>query len=68
MKKYLAAGFLAACLTAPACATSGKPATRSPNDPLPRSAIMLCMGLLVAAHAYKRRQSSKQQDIVAYML
>jgi hypothetical protein len=68
MKKYLIAGLLATCLTAPAFAAAGKPATRSPDDPLPRSAIVLCIGLLIGAHAYKSRQTRKQQDLVAYML
>jgi hypothetical protein len=68
MKKYLTAGLLAACLTVPAFAAASKPAPRSPDQPLPRSAIVLCIALLVGARAYKHRQTREQQTIVAYLL
>lgn len=68
MKKYLFAGLLAACLTTSAFAASHKTAAHTPDQPLPRSAILLCMGLLVGLHAYKSRKLREQQALVAYML
>lgn len=47
MKKYLTAGVLAACLTAPAFATTNKFSAQSPDEPLHRRAIVLCMVMMI---------------------
>lgn len=47
MKKYLTAGLLAACLTAPAFAATNKFNAQSPDEPLHRRAIVLCMVVMI---------------------
>ncbi|NYE63472.1 hypothetical protein FHW58_004702 [Duganella sp. 1224] len=47
MKKYLTAGLLAACLTAPAFAANNKFVAQSPEEPLHRRAIVLCMAVMI---------------------
>ena len=47
MKKYLTAGILAACLTAPAFAATNKLVAQSPEEPLHRRAIVLCMVVMI---------------------
>lgn len=46
MKKYLTAGILAACLTVPAFAAN-KLNAQSPDEPLHRRAIVLCMVMMI---------------------
>ena len=48
MKKYLYAGLLTACLAAPAFAANTKFAPHSPEEPLHRRAVVLCMGVLIS--------------------
>jgi hypothetical protein len=48
MKKYLTAGILAVCLTAPAFAAPNKFVVQSPEEPLHRRAVVLCMGVLIS--------------------
>jgi hypothetical protein len=66
MKKYLTASLLAACLTVPAFASNSKLAVRSPDEPLHRSAIALCIGLFVGLHAYKRRLKREELLLAAF--
>lgn len=53
MKKYLYAGLLTACLAAPAFASSHKFAVQSPEEPLHRRAILLCVTVLLALHTLR---------------
>lgn len=55
MKKYVYAGLLATCLTAPAMAAHKKLLPQSPEEPLRHRAILLCMAVVVGLHAYKHR-------------
>jgi hypothetical protein len=47
MKKYLTAGILAACLTAPAFAATNKLNAQTPDEPLRRRAVVLCMVAMI---------------------
>nr|WP_315252669.1 hypothetical protein [uncultured Duganella sp.] len=53
MKKYLYAGILTACLAAPAFAANTKFAVNSPEEPLHRRAILLCVVVVLALHALR---------------
>jgi hypothetical protein len=53
MKKYLYAGLLTACLAAPAFATNSKFSPQSPEEPLHRRAILLCVGVVLCLHAMR---------------
>jgi hypothetical protein len=68
MKKYLYAGLLAACLATPAFAANHKLTASSPDEPLHRRTIVLCMALFVGLHAYQRRQARDRQQMLAYLL
>ncbi len=48
MKKYLTAGVLAACLTVPAFAATNKFTAQTPDQPLHRRAIVLCMVVMIS--------------------
>ena len=54
MKKHLTAAALMACLTLPAFAAN-KFVAASPEEPLHRRAIVLCVVVLVALQAWKHR-------------
>ena len=55
MKKHLYASLLAACLTVPAVAAPLKLSAKSPDDPVRRSAVVLCIAVFVGLHTYQRR-------------
>ena len=56
MKKHLYAGLLTAVLAAPAlAAVPNKFAPKSPQDPLHRSSILLCVTVLIGLGAYRHR-------------
>ncbi|NGZ82893.1 hypothetical protein [Duganella aceris] len=67
MKKYLTAGLLAACLTAPALAVNSKLIAKSPDEPVHRRAIVLCIAVLVGLHAYSRRPKLAERVMGAYV-
>ena len=50
MKKYLYAGALAACLCAPVFAANSKFVAQSPEEPLHKRSVLLCMAVLVGLH------------------
>ncbi|MRX08113.1 hypothetical protein GJ697_09740 [Pseudoduganella sp. FT25W] len=50
MKKYLLAGALAACLSAPVFAANNKFVAQSPEEPLHKRSVLLCMAVLVGLH------------------
>ncbi|MRW87027.1 hypothetical protein GJ698_23440 [Pseudoduganella sp. FT26W] len=50
MKKYLYAGVLAACLSAPVFAANSKFVAQSPEEPLHKRSVLLCMAVLVGLH------------------
>ena len=66
MKKYLSAGLLTACLAAPAFAATSKLAPQSPDQPLHRSAIFLCMAVMVGLQAYKHRPRITRKNMPSY--
>lgn len=66
MKKYLTAGLLTACLAAPAFAATSKLVPQSPEEPLHRRAILLCMAVVVVLQAYKHRPRITRQDLPTY--
>lgn len=66
MKRYITACLLAACLTAPAFASS-KLVARSADEPLHRSAVALCIGVFVGLHAYKRRLKREEMLLAAFL-
>ena len=66
MKKYLYAGLLTACLTAPAFAANSKAAPRTPEEPLHRRTIALCVAMLVGLHAYKHRPLAKRHEVLGH--
>ncbi|MTV40343.1 hypothetical protein [Duganella radicis] len=53
MKKYLCAGLLTACLSAPAFAATSKFIPQSPDEPLHRRTVVLCVALIIGLQAYK---------------
>jgi len=61
VKKYLTAGLLAACLTAPALAANSKLIAKSPEEPVHRRSIVLCVAVLVGLHAYKRSLTREER-------
>jgi hypothetical protein len=67
VKKYLTAGLMAACLTVPAFAGTTTLASSSPDEPVHRRALVLCVALIVGLHAYKRRLTREEQMLAAYM-
>jgi hypothetical protein len=66
MKKYLTAGLLTACLAVPAFAATSKLVPQSPEEPLHRRAILLCMAVVVVLQAYKHRPRITRQDFPSY--
>jgi hypothetical protein len=50
MKKYLYAGVLAACLSTPVFAATSKFVAQSPEEPLHKRSVLLCMAVLVGLH------------------
>jgi hypothetical protein len=66
MKKYLTAGLLTACLAAPAFAATNQVAPQSPEEPLHRRAILLCMAVVVVLQACKHRPRITRQDFPSY--
>ncbi len=70
MKKYLYASALAACLATPAFAADKKMLPESPDQPLQRRLIVLCIGVVVALQYLKhapalparRHYAPEQQD------
>lgn len=66
MKKYLYAGLLTACLAAPAFAAPSKLAPQSPDQPLHRRAIFLCMAVMVGLQAYKHRPHVPRHNLPTY--
>lgn len=58
MKKYLYAALLSATLAAPAFATN-KFIARTPDEPLHRRAVLLCMAVVVGLHAYRHRPRTR---------
>lgn len=67
MKKYLTAGLLAACLTAPALAANSKLISKSPEEPVHRRSIVLCVAVLVGLHSYQRRMTREERMMGAYI-
>jgi hypothetical protein len=67
MKKYLYAGLLAACLTLPAVAAPAKLSTQSPDEPVHRRAIVLCIAVFVGLHAYQRRMTRAERAMGIYL-
>lgn len=67
MKKYLTAGLLATCLTLPAFAANSQLRGGSPDEPLNRRTVALCIAVCVALHAYKRRMTCDEQAMTAYL-
>lgn len=53
MKKTLYAGLLAACLSAPAFATSNKFVVQTPDEPMHRRAVLLCMAVMVGLQSLR---------------
>lgn len=66
MKKYLYAGLLTACLATPAFAASGKLVPQSPDEPLHRRAILLCIVVVVGLQAYRHRPRIRRHDLPTY--
>jgi len=66
MKKYLYAGLLTACLAAPAFAAPSKFTAQSPEQPVHRRAIFLCMAVMVGLQAYKHRPRIRRQNLPSY--
>ncbi|MYM72529.1 hypothetical protein GTP56_10000 [Duganella sp. FT134W] len=55
MKKTLYAGLLAACLSAPAFAASNKFVAQTPDEPIHRRAVLLCVAVLMGLQALRYR-------------
>lgn len=53
MKKTLYAGLLAACLSAPAFAASNKFVAQTPDEPMHRRAVLLCMAVMVGLQSLR---------------
>lgn len=53
MKKMLYAGLLAACLSAPAFAASNKFVAQTPDEPMHRRAVLLCMAVIVGLQSLR---------------
>jgi hypothetical protein len=66
MKKYLYAGALAACLASPAFAANNKLAAKSPDEPLHRRTVVICVVLLVGLSACKRRLRRDEPAVATY--
>jgi len=66
MKKYLYAGLLSACLAAPAYAASNKFAPQSPDEPLHRRAILLCMAVAVSLQVCRYRPRIARHNLPTY--
>jgi hypothetical protein len=67
VKKYLTVGLLAACLTAPAFAINTKLTAKSPDEPVHRRAIVLCISVLVGLNAYQRRLTRAERLMGSYL-
>jgi hypothetical protein len=67
MKKHLYAGLLTACLATPAFAAHSKLTPQSPDEPLHRRAILLCMAVMVGLQAFKHRPRIKRHDLPPYL-
>lgn len=63
MKKYLYTGLLAATLATPALAATTKLTPQSPDEPLHRRAIILCIAVVVGLNAYKHRPRIQQRHM-----
>lgn len=61
MKKYLYAGILSACLAAPALAAASKFVPASPDEPLHRRTVLLCMAVVVVVQAFKYRPGTQRR-------
>jgi hypothetical protein len=66
LKKHLYTGVLAVCLAAPAAAVTNKLSTKSPDEPVHRRAIVLCMAVCIGLRAYKHRMTKREQATAAY--
>jgi hypothetical protein len=66
MKKYLYAGLLTVCLSAPAFAAPNKLAPQSPDEPLRRRAILLCMAVVVGLQAFRHRPRIMPHSLPSY--
>ncbi|MYN29594.1 hypothetical protein [Duganella levis] len=53
MKKTLYASLLAACLSAPAFAASNKFVAQTPDEPMHRRAVLLCMAVMVGLQSLR---------------
>lgn len=69
MKTYLYAGALLACLALPAFAADSKLRAHSPEEPMHRRSILLCVGIVLGLQALKyapslpaRRRRPTQAD------
>ena len=67
MKKYLTAGLLAVCLTAPALAANSKLIPKSPDEPVHRRTIVLCVAVMIGLHSYRRRTTCAERMMGAYL-
>jgi hypothetical protein len=56
---------LTACLAAPAFASTSKLIPQSPDEPLHRRAILLCMVMIAGLQAYKHRPRIVPRDLPA---
>lgn len=61
MKKYLYAGLLSVCLAGPALAATGKFVPESPDEPLRRRSVLLCMAVVLAVQAFKYRPGGQRR-------
>lgn len=61
MKKYLYAGIIAACLSAPAFAGTNKFLAQSPEEPLHRRSVLLCIGVMLCLHALRHAPAMPQR-------
>ena len=66
MKKYLYLGILAACIAGPVLATATKFVPQTPEEPLHRRAILVCMAVVVGLQAYRHRPRVKRDDLPTY--
>lgn len=66
MKKYLYAGLLTACITTSAFAAGKKFVPQSPDEPLHKRAIALCMLVVVGLQAYKHRPHIPRHQLPTY--
>ncbi|MYM70148.1 hypothetical protein GTP45_25575 [Pseudoduganella sp. FT55W] len=66
MKKYLYAGLLAVSIAGPALAAAPKFVPQSPEEPLHRRAILVCMAVVVGLQAYRHRPRVKRDELPTY--